>query len=70
MSSDTTKITIGLTNGKLIFLPLDYEYPVFLEPKEEIKFVVESKDFGSDIEFVIKKCDQSNPFIFYTLEEK
>jgi hypothetical protein len=47
---------------------LDYEYPVFLEAKEEIKFVVENNDLESDIEFVIKKCDQSNPSIFYTLE--
>lgn len=68
MSEHTTKITIGLTNGKIIFLPLDYEYPVFLEAKEEIKFVVENNDLESDIEFVIKKCDQSNPSIFYTLE--
>jgi len=29
----TTKITIGISNGKIVFLPLSYEYPVFLKPK-------------------------------------
>lgn len=32
-SKKTTKITIALTDGKIIFLPLDYEYPIFLQPK-------------------------------------
>lgn len=32
LSKITTKITIGISNGKIIFLPLSYEYPVFLKP--------------------------------------
>lgn len=48
---------------------MDYEYPVILRPKEEVKFVIENF-MESHVEFTVKKCDQSNPFIFYTNDEE
>ena len=68
-SKTTTKVTIGFSDGQVIFLPLNYDYPVFLNPNESIKFAVGNLQGDESLQLSVKKCDQSNPYIFYTTDQ-
>lgn len=59
--------TLGINNREIIYLPFDHEFPVRLGNTEYIYIVLYNTVAGY-IKLSFSKCDESQPFIGYTLD--
>jgi hypothetical protein len=62
-----TLFTLGINNREIIYLPFDHEFPVYLTRADHI-FLVLNTAIAGYIKISFSKCDESQPYIAYTLD--
>lgn len=64
-SKSYVKGTISISHEELAYVPLGYQYLIKLVPAERLSIVVENPK-TQFLEVNIKKCDDSEPSLYYT----
>lgn len=62
-----TLFTLGVNNREIMYLPFDHEFPVYLSKSEFVYIVLNNAATGY-IRISFTKCDESQPFIGYTMD--
>lgn len=62
-----TLFTLGVNNREIIYLPFEHDFPLYLNQAEYIYIVLNNAAPGY-IKISFSKCDQSQPFIAYTMD--
>jgi hypothetical protein len=62
-----TLFTLGINNREIIYLPFDHEFPLLLAKSDHI-YIVLNCALAGYVKISLKKCDESQPFVGYTLD--
>ncbi len=59
--------TLGINNREIIYLPFEHQFPLHLA-KTQFIYIVLNTHVAGYVKLSISKCDESYPFIGYTLD--